>query len=84
MDSSFSEAEEGTGRLSLSLVSYGSDIGEADSSITSVTNQSSDTLTPYVKGDVTQGASYSTSTSSSEEDDLIASVASQLGLSGLC
>ncbi|XP_034249787.1 uncharacterized protein LOC117650449 [Thrips palmi] len=83
MDSSLSEPEEGTGRLSLSLVSYGSDIEEADSSITAAVNQSSDTLVPHAVGDVTVGLSSTPISSSSEEEEMIASVASQLGLSGV-
>lgn len=83
MDTSCSEAEEASGQLSLSLVSYGSDIEDVDASVAAIDNQCSDTLVPPCVGDTTQGTSSISSTSISEEEELIAEVASQLGLSGV-
>ncbi|XP_026284508.1 uncharacterized protein LOC113210609 [Frankliniella occidentalis] len=75
------DAADDCGRLSLSLVSYGTDEEDVDS-ITAVEN-SSDTLIPDILTDSTQKVGHVAVTTFTDEEDLISSIASQLGLSGV-
>ncbi|KAJ1529515.1 hypothetical protein ONE63_006288 [Megalurothrips usitatus] len=81
MDSSCSEVGDGSARLSLSLVSYGSDDEDVDP-IIAISNRSSETLMPDLHIDVSQPTGC-TLPSSADENEFIMCVAEQLGLSGV-
>lgn len=80
MDTSSSEVGDVSDRLSLSLVSYSSDVEDPDLPTDSPINASSHTLICEPATDVTLKSGIPSSYST--EDELIKAVANKLGLSG--